>query len=76
MFQSYYAPVSARSRWLTLLLCVVFGFAGVHRFYTGKIGTGLLYLCTGGLFGIGIVCDALSILFGWFRDGFGLPLIY
>lgn len=76
MFQPYYAPVSRCSRWFAFVLCVLFGVFGVHRFYTGKIGTGLLYLCTGGFFGIGYVMDIFSILFGWYRDGLGLPLIY
>ena len=76
MFKPYYAPVSPRSRWLALLLCVLLGALGAHRFYTGKVGTGLLYLCTCGLFGLGLVWDAAHLLFGWFRDAYGLPLIY
>jgi TM2 domain-containing membrane protein YozV len=51
------------------------GPLGVHRFYVGKVGTGLLYLCTGGLI-IGWIFDFFALLFGWFRDGMGLPLIY
>ena len=76
MFRPYYAPVSPRSRWFTLLLCGLFGVLGIHRFYVGKVGTGLLYLCTGGLFGLGWLYDFVLILVGWFRDGWGLPLIY
>lgn len=39
-------------------VCLVFlGIFGVHRFYLGKIATGLLYLLTVGLFGIGIIYD-------------------
>ncbi len=76
MYQPYYAPVSPRSRWLAFFLCLLLGVAGIHRFYVGKVGTGLLYLCTGGLFGVGLLLDAAALLFGWFRDGAGLPLIY
>ena len=37
------------------------GIGGIHRLYNGKIGTGLLWLCTGGLFGIGQIVDLLLI---------------
>jgi len=39
----------------------LFGFAGLHRFYNGKIGTGLLWFCTGGLFGVGQFVDLFLI---------------
>ncbi len=39
------------------LLLTFLGFLGAHRFYLGKIGTGLLYLFTAGLLGIGIIYD-------------------
>ena len=36
---------SSEKDWLvTLLLCLVFGTIGVHRFYAGKIGTGILFM--------------------------------
>ena len=35
----------------------LFGFLGAHRFYYGRKISGLIYLCTGGLFGIGWVVD-------------------
>lgn len=44
-----------------LWLCSGFGALGFHRFYLGKIGTGILWLCTGGLFGIGCVYDAVTL---------------
>lgn len=65
---------SQRNRWLALALCLVGGFLGVHRFYTGKVGTGVLYILTGGLFGVGAFVDFCSILFGVFRDGEGRKL--
>lgn len=47
---------------------------GIHRFYVGKTGTGILYLFTFGLFGIGALVDFFMILFDNFRDINGLPL--
>ena len=37
------------------------GIAGLQRLYLGKFGTGILYLITGGLFGIGTIYDALTL---------------
>lgn len=38
-------------------LDMFFGFLGVHRFYLGHIGLGLVYLFTGGLFAVGAIVD-------------------
>jgi hypothetical protein len=44
-----------------LWLCSGFGALGFHRFYLGKVGTGILWMCTGGMFGIGCVIDAVTL---------------
>lgn len=49
-------------KWISLLLCVFLGMFGGHKFYEGKIGLGILYIFTLGLFGIGIVVDFIVIL--------------
>lgn len=42
------------------LLCFFVGCFGVHKFYAGKIGMGIVYLFTVGLFGIGVLIDLIS----------------
>ncbi len=44
-----------------LWLPSLFGVAGLHRLYLGKIGTGLLFLLTAGLFGLGTIYDAITL---------------
>ena len=65
---------SSRSRLVALLLCIFLGFWGVHRFYVGKVGSGLLWLCTGGLFYIGWFVDIIIIAVGALTDDRGLPV--
>lgn len=52
-----------KNKWVSLLLCVFLGVFGAHKFYEGKIGMGILYLFTGGLFGLGAIIDFIAILF-------------
>ena len=47
-------PIDYSVAWVLLTFL---GLFGIHRFYMGKILTGLLYLISGGLFGIGILYD-------------------
>lgn len=52
----------AINKWVSLLLCFFLGFFGLHKFYEGKIGMGILYILTAGLFGIGWLVDIFVIL--------------
>ena len=59
---------SPRVRLVALLFCVLLGVFGVHRFYVGKIGTGILMLLTLGGLGVWIMVDLILIAVGSFRD--------
>lgn len=67
--ESVYPPVSPKSRLVTFLLAFFLGVFGVHRFYVGRPGLGLLFLFTLGLFGIGWFIDIVFALAGVMRDG-------
>jgi TM2 domain-containing membrane protein YozV len=56
----------------TILLCFFLGTFGIHRFYVGKVGTGILMLLTLGGIGIWTLVDFIIIVTGSFRDGNGL----
>lgn len=69
-----FAAVSSKSKIVALLLCIFLGALGIHRFYVGKVGTGILYFFTFGLFGFGWLIDIILIAVGSFKDNFDLPL--
>ena len=58
----------------TLLLAFFLGALGAHRFFVGKIGTGILQLLTIGGFGIWALIDIIMIIVGSFKDKAGLPI--
>lgn len=51
-----------KNKWVALLLCIFFGIIGAHKFYEGKIGMGVLYIFTVGLFCVGWIMDIIALL--------------
>jgi TM2 domain-containing membrane protein YozV len=70
------ATQTGQKSWLVaLLLCLFVGMLGAHRFYVGKIGTGIAQILTiGGFFGIWVFIDLIMILIGKFSDKDGHAL--
>lgn len=71
----YRQEISDKNKWAAFLLCFFFGGLGFHKFYVGKIGAGILYFFTIGLFGIGWLLDLIFILSGSSTDRFGRKLV-
>lgn len=73
-----YSPVQdqgPRKSWsVALLLCYFLGVWGAHRFYTGKVGTGVLQLLTAGGLGIWWLVDLIMVITGSFTDKNGQGL--
>lgn len=63
-----------KSKVTAALLCFFLGAIGVHRFYVGKIGTGVAQIFTLGGFGIWALIDFIMILMGSFTDANGKKL--
>ena len=72
--QQYAEACSPKSKMLALVLCFLVGYLGIHRFYVGKYGTGIVWFVTAGCFGFGWVVDIIMIAIGSFTDSTGLPL--
>lgn len=65
---------SPHNRLVAMVLCWFLGWAGAHRFYTGRWITGVLQLLTAGGFGIWFVIDFILLLLGRFHDSEGRVL--
>ena len=65
---------SEKSFVTAILLCFFLGALGVHRFYVGKVGTGILQLLTFGGLGIWALIDFVMIVCGSFKDDQGLAI--
>lgn len=63
-----------KSHVVTLLLSFFLGGLGLHRFYTGYIGLGVLQILTGGGCGIWTIIDFISICFNKYQDADGQDL--
>ncbi|MEY9980187.1 TM2 domain-containing protein [Lysinibacillus sp. RC79] len=57
-----------------ILLCFFLGSLGIHRFYAGKIGTGILMIITLGGLGIWTLIDFIMIIIGKFKDKEGMEI--
>ncbi len=69
-------PQGEGKSWMvTLLLSILVGSLGIHRFYVGKIGTGILMLLTFGGCGIWALIDIIMVVTGSFKDAQGRPLV-
>lgn len=66
--------LSDKNPLIVLLLAIFVGGFGFHRFYVGKIGTGILMLLTFGLLGIWTLIDIIVIVCGNFQDSNGKKL--
>lgn len=60
--------ISPKLRLAAALFCGFFGTIGIHRFYVGKIGTGILMILTLGGLGIWTIIDFIMIVVGSFKD--------
>jgi len=70
----YEGPASEKSWTTTLLLLVLLGGFGAHRFYVGKNGTAILFILTAGGFFVWWVMDLIKIIQGTFTDIDGRPI--
>ncbi|MBG54204.1 MAG: hypothetical protein CL795_00095 [Chloroflexi bacterium] len=57
-----------------LILCLLLGSLGIHRFYAGRIVTGILMILTIGGLGIWTLIDIIMIATGSFKDSKGLKI--
>lgn len=66
--------LSQKSKIIALILCIFWGYFGIHRFYVGKIGTGIIWILSFGLLGLGWIIDIISIATNKFADKHGFVL--
>lgn len=72
--QGAQAPADNTKWVIALILCFTVGYLGVHRFYLGHIGIGIIQLLTAGGCGIWVIIDLIMLLTGSLKDAQGNPL--
>lgn len=70
----YVVQTSDRSKKTTLILCIFLGLVGVHDFYVGRIGMGILKIFTVNFLMIGWLIDIVKVATGTYKDGAGVPI--
>ena len=63
------------SKTSAILITFFLGGLGVHRFMAGKIGTGIIWLLTGGCLGIGWIVDIVKVCTGSFKKKDATPWV-
>ncbi len=73
---NYVTVTSDKNKKTTLILCClgILGIGGIHDFYLGKFGSGLIKLFTVNWFFIGTIIDLIKIASGSYKDNSGAPL--
>ncbi len=59
---------SEKERLVAFILCFFLGGLGVHRFYVGKVGSGIAQILTLGGLGLWVLIDLIMIICGVFED--------
>lgn len=70
----YVVQTSDKSKKTTLILVICLGLFGIHDFYVGKIGKGILKLFTANIFGVGWIIDMVKVASGTYTDGAGVAI--
>ena len=70
----YTTFTSDKSKKTALIICAIGGIWGIHDFYLGRVGSGIVKLFTCNYFSIGWIVDLIKISTGGYRDNAGAPL--
>ena len=72
----YTTIASDKSKSMSMILCAIgfLGVGGLHDFYLGKIGKGIIKLITLNWFMIGTIVDLIKLSTGQYTDNTGQPV--